>query len=80
MLYSQRVAAGLAPLVLALFLDTAPVKAQFVCAGSADGNAPLTGAGATAAGSSPNFACGVPCKRQTAACLKRPARRGRRIS
>ena len=32
-----------------------PAEAQFVCVGSADGNAPFTGAGATATGSSRNL-------------------------
>ena len=40
----------------ALWLN--PAQAQFVCAGSATGAAPVTGAGANATGSPDNFACG----------------------
>ena len=58
MLFSQRLPAGLAALVLALCLGSVPVKAQFVCGGSTDGGEPQTGAGAFAAGSPSNFACG----------------------
>jgi hypothetical protein len=45
--------------VMALgFVSAIPVQAQFVCAGSSDGGAPLTGGGATAIGSTANVACG----------------------
>ena len=46
-------------MVAALALISAvPVRAQFVCAGSTDGDAPQTGQGATAIGSTANVACG----------------------
>jgi trimeric autotransporter adhesin len=59
MLFSRRLPTGLSALVLVLCLGAVPVKAQFVCAGSADGNAPLSGGGANASGSSNSFACGA---------------------
>ena len=40
------------------FVCCVPVQAQFVCAGSSDGAAPLTGQGAEATGSTANVACG----------------------
>src|SRR5687767_2398196 len=43
---------------LSLFILGQPVKAQFVCGGSATGAEPQTGDGATAALSSSNTACG----------------------
>jgi trimeric autotransporter adhesin len=57
MKFSQKVPAALATLAVALCLGTAPVKAQFVCAG----NTPATtgGDGANATGSISNFACGT---------------------
>src|SRR5882724_5594824 len=57
MKFSQKVPAGLATLAVALCLGTAPVKAQFVCAGNTETTA--TGDGASALGSPDNFACGT---------------------
>src|SRR6267143_1704309 len=57
MKFSQKVPAGLATLAVALCLGTAPVKAQFVCAGNTPGTA--GGDGASALGSPGNFACGT---------------------
>jgi YadA-like protein/trimeric autotransporter adhesin len=57
MKFSQKVPAGLATLAVALCLGTAPVKAQFVCAGNTPGTA--VGDGASADGSRANFACGT---------------------
>ena len=57
MKFSQKVPAGLATLAVALCLGTAPVKAQFVCAGNTDATA--GGDGASALGSPDNFACGT---------------------
>ena len=57
MQFSRKVPAGLAALAVALCLSTAPVKAQFVCAGAAPTAA--GGDGASAFGSPNNFACGT---------------------
>src|SRR5882672_4056411 len=57
MKFSQKVPAGLATLAVALCLGTAPVKAQFVCAGNTPGTA--GGDGASALVSPGNFACGT---------------------
>src|SRR5882672_1972586 len=57
MKFAQKVPAGLATLAVALCLGTAPVKAQFVCAGNTPGTA--GGDGASALGSPGNFACGT---------------------
>ena len=57
MKFSQKVPAGLATLAVALCLGTAPVKAQFVCAGNNETTA--NGDGAIALVSPGNFACGT---------------------
>ncbi len=57
MKFSRKAPAALAALAVALCLGTAPVKAQFVCAGNTPGTA--LGDGATAFGSPGNFACGT---------------------
>jgi autotransporter adhesin len=44
--------------VLAVCLAAAPAQAQFICGGSATGAEPQAGGGATAGGSTSNFACG----------------------
>src|SRR5882672_8475295 len=57
MKFSQKVPAGLATLAVALCLGTAPVKAQFVCAGNNETTA--NGDGAIALVSPGNFTCGT---------------------
>ncbi len=45
-------------IIIIITITSTPARAQFVCGGSTNGSGALTGGGATAAGSSDNFACG----------------------